>query len=77
MAARGTFWNISAELEGAVIFSKNAKYLILCQEVLARIVATWDSRQLLPLVLFWFKTNDRVGMEFPLSQITNCFVLRC
>ena len=30
--------NISAELEGAVIFSKNAENLILCQEVLARIV---------------------------------------
>ena len=29
---------MSAELEGAAIFSKNAENLILCQEVLARIV---------------------------------------
>ena len=37
---RGVYKNILTELVGAVIFSKNAENLILCQEVLARIVVS-------------------------------------
>ena len=40
LGGRGVCKNISAELEGAVIFSKNAENLILCQEVLARIAVS-------------------------------------